>query len=334
MGTGYSAVVDMAKTFVYNKRENPAFSNAGHFRKKWEDIMRGRRICSVLLVLCLLLVLMPASQAVALESNSIWINQISGNEGVTIAVCADTAVASGVITITYNADALTFVQLQTESQYVLAHAVNDEEAGKLVISWIAPKDNAAQGGHVLMRLTFTGMAESSAVLTGTVQGVSGESIAIATLNMTGLQAAVMMAEILNPEDYTAESFAAVTAQISNANEVLNLEAVTQAQLDAAAAALTAAVENLEEYVPEPPPTDPQPTDPQPTDPQPTDPQPTDPKPTQPGSTPGQTEATQPSTQAPMIAPKRDNSWMLIALAVLGVVAVVAAAVILKKRGKK
>lgn len=286
---------------------------------------------SIILVLCLVLALLPVTSVNAAESGSIWMRQIPYN-GVTIAVCADAAVASGVVTITYNKDVLTFTELKVDSQYVLAHAANDKEAGTIKISWIGTGERSNADGYVLMWLEFEGPADLSAVMNGTVYDASGNTIAITTLNLTGVTAAIMQAETLKAENYTTDSFATMQSAMQAANAMLERVAVTQGQLDAATQALVTAMENLVVFTPEPPPTQPPATEPAPTEPAPTEPEPTDP--TQPGSTPAKPDPTQPSTQEPTIAPKRDNSWMLIALAAVLAVAVVAAVVILKKRGRK
>lgn len=293
--------------------------------------MRNMRKLSILLVLCLVLALLPVTSANAEESGSLWLRYVPGKQGV-MAICADEAVASGVITITYNPEWMTFQSVSVDSAYVLAHAVNDKETGKVVISWIAPKDNAAQGAHVLMFVEFTGISDDEyAALTGTVQNASGEAMAITKIDLHAALDAEVDAEDLKAEDYTADSFAAVQTALQNLNNLLEQVATTQAQLDAATQALVTAMENLVVYTPEPPPTEP-PTEPTEPPTEPTEPGPTEP--TQPGSTAGKPEPTQPSTQAQAAAPEQDNGWMLIALAAVLVVAVVAAVVILKKRGKK
>ncbi len=288
--------------------------------------MRRMRKMYILLALCLVLAMLPAASAYAADEGSLWLRQMPTNDGVTIAVCADTAVASGVITITYHSDVLTLQEVTMEDAHVLVHAVNDQKAGQVRISWIGT-GAAVDGGYVLLRLRFTGEHDLSAVMTGSAYTTEGDAVPVSILNLTDITAAIMQAETLQAEDYTSDSFAAVQASLQAARELLSPETVTQAQLNTAAQQLTAAMENLEEYVPEPPPTEP-------TEPAPTDPAPTQPKPTQPGSEPAETDPTQPSTQAPTIAPKRDNSWMLIALGALLAVAAVAAVVILKKRGNK
>ena len=113
----------------------------------------------------------------------------------------------------------------------------------------------------------------------------------------------------------------------------NRVAVTQAQLDAATAALTAAMENLVVYTPDPEPTDPPATEPQPTDPPATEPQPTESQPTQ--TKPVETKPTQPAgTQPAGQEPQDEDSMMLIPILVGCCVPIVVALVLLKKRGQK
>ncbi len=275
---------------------------------------------SILLVLCLVLAALPVTSATAAENGSMWLRHIPTNDGVTLAVCADTAVASGVVTITYNSSVLSFQEMTVESTYVLAHAINDQEAGTIRISWIGT-GAAVEGGYALLRLRFAGVADQSAVLNGMVYDAAGNAVQITTLNLTGMTAAIMQAETIKAEDYTADSYAALKTALDAANTLLAQEAVTQAQLDAGAQALSAAVKNLVAATPEPPATEPAPTEPKPTDPK-----PTDPKPTQPTSV-----ATDPVVTDPV--PKKNDTLLIVAALVLCAV-VAAAVVILKKRGRK
>lgn len=290
--------------------------------------MRNIRKFSVILALCLVLALLPVTLAGAAEGGSIWLRHSATEEDYTIALVADTAIGSGVITITYNIDVYTFQELTVDSAFVAAYALNDKEAGTIRISWVGT--GAGSGAHVPMRLRFDAnfltSLDATIDLSGSIYSASGEEVAITGLDFGAFNAVARQAEKLKAEDYTADSFAAVQAALVAANAQANVETVSQAQVDAATQSLKAAIDALVVYVPEP-----EPTDPPATEPIPTEPEPTDPKPTQPGSTPAKP---QPTTQTPAPAPKADNGWMLIALAVLGLVAVAAAVVILKKRGSK
>lgn len=296
--------------------------------------MRNIRKLSVILALCLVLALLPVTSAQAAQGGSVWLRHSATEEDYTIALVADTAIGSGVITITYNIDVYTFLELTVDSAFVAAYAVNDKEAGTIKISWVGT--GAGSDAHVPMRLQFSENLFSGADpyvdLSGSIYSASGEEVAITGLDFGAFNAVARQAEKLKAEDYTADSFAALQAALAAANAQLNVETVSQAQVDAATQSLKAVIDALVVYVPEPEPTDPPATEPQPTQPRPTEPKPTEP--TQPGSTPARPDPTQPSNQAPAPAPKGDNGWMLLVLAALGVVAAVAAVVILKKRGRK
>lgn len=288
--------------------------------------MRNIRKLSVILLLCMVLCALPVSSANAAENGSLWLRQMPTDDGVTMAVCADTVVASGVITVTYDSNVLTFQEVTLDSTHVLAHAVNDQKAGQIRISWIGTGE-AVDGGYVLLRLRFIGTEDQSAVLTGSGYSADGDAIAVTALNLTDATAAVSAAEALQAEDYTADSFAAVEAAMQDAKALLALETVTQAQLDAAAQNLTDAMGKLVVFVPEPPPTEPPATEPPATEPAPTQPA-TDPAPTQPD--------TQPVPTKPVAnpVPKKNDTLLIAAGIALGLAVIVAVVVILKKRGNK
>ena len=291
--------------------------------------MEKKHVFAILMALCLVLACVPVNQAAAAEeSGSLWLRHLPIDGGVTMALVADTAIGSGVITITYDKDIYTFQGLTVDSAYVLAHAVNDKEAGTIKISWIGK--GAESGAYVLMRLQFVVNFASAGNLnvefSGSVKNADGEEIAMTTLDFAMLNTAMAQAESLKAEDYTADSFAAVQSALAAANDQANVETVTQAQVDAATQALKTAMDNLVVYVPEPEPTDPT----EPTEPAPTEPAPTQPAPTQ----PGQTEPTQPATNPTPAPQPQEDSMMLIAILAGCAVAVVVAVVLLKKRGKK
>jgi hypothetical protein len=298
---------------------------------------------ALVLTLCLLLTALPLTRAYAAEGGSLWLRHLPADGGETISLVADAPVASGVITITYDTSVYTFQELTVDDAYVLAHAVNDQEAGTIKISWIGT--GSGSGVHVLMRLRFAADffvsgGHPSIDLSGSVQNANGEAFAFTSLDFGALNTAIHEANGLKAEDYTADSFAGLKTALDAALAQGEVETVTQAQLEEATQALTKALENLEVFVPTPPPTDPtepteptQPTEPsqptEPTEPAPTQPKPTD-KPTQPGSQPKPTE--------PVVAdpvPKGNDTLLIVGAALaLCAVAAVAVVVILKKRGKK
>lgn len=266
------------------------------------QIRKITRLSVLLLVLTLLL----APQAAAAEGNgNLWMRQISTDDGVTFYICADSAVASGVITVKYHVGSLSFRELTVESDYVLAHAVNSKNAGAVQISWIAPADVVAEEGHILMALTFTGKKGESISFSGDVYNAAGEPVAISILDVTELTSAMEAAEALQSADYTADSFAALQTVLSQTDALLEQIAITPAQLDAALQEVNGAVSALVRLQPEPEPTGPEPTEPAPTEP------------------------------GPVIDVTGDG-WIgiIIAFGVICVVGAVVAVVIIKKRGNR
>ena len=146
----------------------------------------------------------------------------------------------------------------------------------------------------------------------------------APTNKTVLSKAIADAEALDADAYTAESYAAVTAALKTAKAVMQDADATQEEADAAATALSNAIDALKEKPAstEPEATEPKPTEPKPTEPKPTEPKPTEPKPTEPEATEPEAtdpeatdpeatepEATKPAndeTQAPTDAPATNN----------------------------
>ena len=70
------------------------------------------------------------------------------------------------------------------------------------------------------------------------------SFASALVDKAGLEAVISQAQGLVAGDYTPESFADMTAALTTAQDVLGNTAATQEQVDAAAAALEQAINNL------------------------------------------------------------------------------------------
>ena len=293
--------------------------------------MKHLQKLTFVLALCLLLTALPVKRAFAADGGSMWLRHFLADGGESVALVADTTVASGVITLTYDTAVFTFKGLTVDSTYVLAHAVNDQEAGTLKISWVGT--GAGSGVHVLMRLQFAfnwwvSGGNPGIGLSGSVQNTKGEAIGFTTLDFAALNAAVREADGLKAEDYTADSFAAVKAARDAAMAQAEVETLTLAQLEAALQTLKSALDGLKAKEPTPPdptePTEPtEPTQPAPTEPKPTESKPVETKPTEPA-------ATQPADQDP----QDEDGMMLIPILVGCCVPIVVAVVLLKKRGKK
>lgn len=277
--------------------------------------MKHMRKLIWVLVLALAMNLCLAVSA-AEDPTGIWLNtEETGNE-VIVSVCSNTVIADGLIKLSFDSSALTFVDLTVDSRYVAAHAVNPQESGVVKITWIAPGEyQLEEESHVLMQLRFTGTMPEELTLSGVVHTPTGDTVPVADLDFEPLEAAVAAAQALNKEEYTEESFAAVEAALTEALAVLADELVTQAELDAALEKLNTAVAGLEEAPTENPGGD---SDNNPTNP--TDPtDPTDPGegPTDPGE----------NDEKPGL-----GLWIGIGAAVVVAAAVVVVVVLKKKKG--
>ena len=118
----------------------------------------------------------------------------------------------------------------------------------------------------------------------------------APTNKNVLSKAIADAEALDADAYTAESYAVVTAALKTAKAVMQDADATQEEADAAATALSNAIDALKEKPVSTEPTEPEATEPKPTEPKPTEPKPTEPKPTEPEAT--EPEATEPEATEP------------------------------------
>lgn len=210
------------------------------------------------LVLLMVLALLLTAQAVAAESGALWLSTSVAEEGITANICADTAVASGVITVTYDKKALTFREVTMDETAVAMHAVNSKIPGKLVISWVAPANCHVEEYQILMQIHFEGTDAGSISLSGGGNDLSGEAVAVTALDFIGLNTALSEVESKLVQDYTAGSFDAMLEAEKEARELLKKDIITPAQLAAATDKLNTALAQLE---PKAPPTVPATTDP-------------------------------------------------------------------------
>ena len=164
-------------------------------------IRRSSRWLALLLVLTVLLTV----QASAAESGSLWANATVSEDTVTVYVVADTAVSSGVITLSYDRKELKFQEVTVEESAVAAHAVNGKVGGKVQISWVAPAEQAQQDSHVLLQVRFTGTSAESIDLSGTVYDLTGGNVAVVMPDLAALNSVLAEADALQADTYTADS---------------------------------------------------------------------------------------------------------------------------------
>ena len=205
-----------------------------------------------LLALVLVLTVTMATVASAAETGKVWIRVTESSNGKdTVAlIITDTTVTDGLVKVTYDPEALTYKDVKVDSKYVAMHSVNAEEAGTVLIAWVAPEAYEADGSALtLIEVTFEGVQEENTLeATGVAQDAEGNEMPIGTVDTSALEEAIAEAGNLEEEDYTKESWKALEEELKEAEKVLEDPAATQEEIDAAAEALQEAIAALEEKV--------------------------------------------------------------------------------------
>ena len=131
-----------------------------------KSVKRFARMMARAVAVCMLLSL----SVFATETGNVWVTASSA-EGETVAeVMADCVVTDGVVEMTYDADALSYQDLQVNEKYVAMYSANAEEAGVIRIAWVAPGEIEIDGEDWLFKLTATGETDEEFTLGGTVTG--------------------------------------------------------------------------------------------------------------------------------------------------------------------
>lgn len=208
--------------------------------------MRIARKVVTLLTMAALLCTLLAAAAFAAESGSLWMT-VEQDDGISALIVTDAVVTDGVVKLTYDSSVLTYESTEVTDDYVALYAVNAEEAGTVLISWVAPGEYALKSEAVcLIRVNFTGTEEESTItLTGAAHNGSGSSLDIVGApDASGLADAIADAEALDETKYTEESYGAVKEALADAKAVLADSTATQAEMDAAEKELRDAVAAL------------------------------------------------------------------------------------------
>lgn len=208
--------------------------------------MKIARKVAVMLTAAVLLCTLLSTAVFAAESGSLWA-VIEQGQGTTALVVTDTVVSDGVVKLTYDSSVLTYEGTEVTGEYVAMYAVNAEEAGTVLISWVAPGEYALDGGAVcLIRVRFSGVEENSTItLTGTAHDGSGNALSFADAPDTAkLAETIAKAEALDESKYTQDSYAALEEALEDAKAVLADSTATQAEVDAAEKALEDAMDAL------------------------------------------------------------------------------------------
>ena len=202
------------------------------------------------LALAVVMCVMMASVAYAAEAGQLWlsVSQSENGKDTSALIVTDTTVTDGLVKVTYDAQVLTYQGVMVSSEYVAMHSVNAEEAGVVLISWVAPEAYEADGSAItLIEVRFEG-ASDAIEAAGVAHDAEGNELAIGSVDTSALEEAIAEAEALTEEDYTEESWAALEAALEEAKDVLADPTATQSEIDAAAAALEEAIAALEVYV--------------------------------------------------------------------------------------
>lgn len=198
------------------------------------------RVIALAAALCLLLTM----GVFAAENGSVWITETDTDNGTTAVVVTDAAVTDGVVTVNYDAEKLTYESVTPNDTYVAMHAVNTEDAGVVRISWVAPAAAAPAGNDWLFRVNFAGASDETVTMEGVLTG--GTITDAPEVDKTDLQKAVLEAQGMNEEGYTAETWTGLEEALAAAEAVLADPTASQVEVDAAAAAVRAAIDALEE----------------------------------------------------------------------------------------
>ena len=135
-----------------------------------------RKMTALLMAAALIMALTAAVSAA--ENGQAWL-VVEPDEGTTVSLKVDTAVTDGVITVTYDAAALTYGGITVAEGQVANYAVNAQTPGTLRIGWVGPGAEVPADGAVLITLEFTGTEQTNSVtMTGTVHCADGADLTL------------------------------------------------------------------------------------------------------------------------------------------------------------
>ncbi|MBQ8236726.1 MAG: FIVAR domain-containing protein [Oscillospiraceae bacterium] len=197
------------------------------------------RVLALALVLCMIM----AMGVFAADNGSVWITETDTDDGTVAFIVTDATVTDGLVAVNYDAQKLTYQSVTVNESCVAMHAVNADEAGVVLISWVAPEAFVPEGNEMLIQVNFAGTSSEDVTLEGTLTGA--EITDAPAVDKLALYKTVLQAQGLDEDNYTAESWAAFEKALAAAEAVLADPAATQAEVDAAVAALRAAIDALE-----------------------------------------------------------------------------------------
>ena len=186
---------------------------------------------------------------------SLQVSTGKGSVSVAVYLTGAESVTNGRITVSYDREALTLVEATTCDVYAV-DSLNDLSAGSVTLAWVGSDLTAEK--TLMLTLVFEIAEGCTKDLTYRVDAdevyapfgaysVMWDEVTVkynAPADTTALESAINAAQGLDPEAYSADSYADVEAALTNAIAVLANGDATQAEIDAAAKALTDAMAAL------------------------------------------------------------------------------------------
>lgn len=206
----------------------------------------AKKAVTAMLLAALMIVMLPVS-AFAAEDGKLWLSVSEENGETAALVVANTQVTDGLVVVTYDSEALTYIGLTAMDDCVAKFAVNSDESGIVKISWVAPGPYEVDGNaFAIFNLQFEGVEEESTVkLNGVAHDDAGNVVSVGEgVDTAALEQAISDAKAVNKDKYTDESVAALEKALADAEAMLAASQKTQEQVDAAAKTLRDAINGL------------------------------------------------------------------------------------------
>lgn len=220
---------------------------ASKFKERKKDTMKfARKAVTALLLAALMIVMLPVS-AFAAEDGELWLTVSEENGKTTALIVTNTQVTDGLVVVTYDSEALTYVGVQTAADYVAKYAVNADEPGIVKISWVAPGPYEVDGiGFAILDVLFEGVEEESTVkLNGAAHDDAGNVVTAGEgVDTAALEQAIADAKAVNKDKYTSDSVANLEKALADAEAVLTDPLATQDKVDEATKTLGDAINAL------------------------------------------------------------------------------------------
>ena len=219
--------------------------------------MMKKKLLAIFLALVMVCAMAFSVSAAESGDSALSLQVSTGKGSVTVAVYLEgcSGVTNGTFTVSYDAEALTLAEVQTADAYAV-DSVNQNTSGQVQFAWVGSELPAEK--TLMLTLVLEIVEDCTKDLTYTVEengifdangavSVSGDSVTVAynaPADTTALEQAIAAAQGVNPEDYSADSYAAVEVALAEAIAVLADPDATQAEVDAAAKALNDALAGL------------------------------------------------------------------------------------------